>query len=1006
MATEITDLFCDFLDDYCSSKIWSEPQREYRHNIKLQLQESRPQISIWQRTGESVSLPEEGVPFFVYEMPLDYFAGLNVESSEWRSISTLLSDTDIYLRVHDSTGKCLMSNMVYLRSSSIVNSRTILVAIQMSMVQKNCSVTTPEKDLFMGVYYDSDVENDIVISNYTVSSLNLTTLLQDASTATFRFLNGFLVKSITESMLVTGDLVELIHDNNIIASFQIDLTVDAQTRNYISTDGQSKYIIHIPKELNPTNLIIPHDTCDFFIFPRNLTNKDRIGRFIHRCQGSESLSFIQITHNDFGVPIALIDQFRAYTGSNEVVLYAFIRKHSRTKTLVRDRNYTDFLYQLTDTQILDYLEGQGTAEMDFWKASNLEVSNFTRIMKDTSSQSLSNTLDFYTEALGYVNTAALLSGRIYRYTGTISSDESFVKRVVMPIAYQWKTCPSCGEANSILSDTCSNCSAELKTNVLTAIVTLNGKKIPFSQVSTKMVSVISGEVSNSIQMEVTVTGVSSLNVQEENELIIEVIEESDFDSYLVSPTSEVHEFWFKTGDYHIYSLSTLSSAVKIPGGQFETRYNSEDLTSFDITQVGELSKILFTPSQYGKQYLIQSQLGSYRQSVDIQSMLLSNSNIVYTPMDSAQVISPSSYTPIADSSSITFAACDGIEVYESTADGYVAVGTEEGVAINELPERQKQVTFSESNYSKTFLILRFDLNEVPVMEERNLQFYLNGRMLVEKVDFWDVSPATYLPHVFTLHNISYLNESANSLEICSSSADSVYYQTDFISSNFINSKQDPVIYYPSFSEVYTDGNQLCSISSTNGRLSDLNPTVVPTRKGALYLVKTDLPITIRNAMNEGYLTADLIRFNKVMYLFSRQTTDDPAIYTMPYSHRIASIYLNTIIDDILDGRLVMVDETDITRVMTYLTAYDYLLPFDLPLAFTQTPELDINGNPTGRTIKTSVINRDYVDVFPSYTQRLISGSSLYATILKLIDYIVPTDTVVDEVGVDTTVNNS
>ena len=66
MATKITDIICEYLNGYCSSNIWNNPQLEYRHNIKLILQETRPRTSTWQRTGEIISLPDGSNQYFVY----------------------------------------------------------------------------------------------------------------------------------------------------------------------------------------------------------------------------------------------------------------------------------------------------------------------------------------------------------------------------------------------------------------------------------------------------------------------------------------------------------------------------------------------------------------------------------------------------------------------------------------------------------------------------------------------------------------------------------------------------------------------------------------------------------------------------------------------------------------------------------------------------------------------------------------------------------------------------
>ena len=184
-------------------------------------------------------------------------------------------------------------------------------------------------------------------------------------------------------------------------------------------------------------------------------------------------------------------------------------------------------------------------------------------------------------------------------------------------------------------------------------------------------------------------------------------------------------------------------------------------------------------------------------------------------------------------------------------------------------------------------------------------------------------------------------------------------------------------------------------------------TVVPTRFGALYSIKTDIPPVIRKYLNEDILNEDLANLAKINAYFATLTADDPEIYPIYYSHRLYSVYLNSIIDDVLDGTLSIPAETDVKRLTEqYLMGYEYLKKYDLPMIFEETDKLDINGNPTGLKEYKSLINRTFIDVYPSYKQRLIPGTALYAVFNALIDANTPTDAVVDTVAVDTSVDDN
>lgn len=1011
MATkQITDIFCDFLGDYCSRTIWNEPQKEYRHNIKLSLQKTRPQINVWSMSNESVVLPN-GSQYFVYTAPLGHFAGLDVRSSDWQTVTALLSNTRIQLRVHDSTGKRLFSDKVFLKSSAI-DKNLILIAIDSIMLKKISD--TNEQDIYIGVYFDSDIPNDISIQCYTVNNMNRNNIVTAAASATFVFKNGFAVRDLVSADLNVGDLVEFVTDANVVESFTLDLSADGDARMYVASDGQSKYIIHIPKAKNSTNRIISHDTCDFLIYPRNLNNSRQLGRFFHRAQGSETNSFIQLTHNDFGVPTSLVDEFRGFAGTDEVVLYCYIRHHERKvvngnvvtdRVLVRDKNYIDFLYQLTDEQILDFLEGNGEANIQFWKASYLENSNFIAILKDTSVQDLDHSLDFYTDALGYINTASLLSKRIYRYVG-FDASKTFTHSITLPIVYQWKTCPACGTAIDIRLDECPECGSVQRKNVLMALVCINGKKLKFSQVSS-VVSKLSGHIDNSARLRVTVD-LEGGNLTADDEVVFEICERDDFATYIFEPTNTKSDFYVTYDEFDCYEEITLtgSNVVNTAAGLVNKKYIKLEDSAVSITKMGDVAHVAFSAAQVGKRYIVQSKKGSINSFINLADVIANNDNIVVIPSDNGHTTQESDFVSISASNSVveSMSSATGVDVYKYSDYKYEKVTdlcSIENISISKL-----RVTFPENLYgTECKVVFYMEEETVPVLVDQQLVLYLNGKALVRDTDYMVVRPGTDIPKQYVINNVSYIKEDNNYLEVFGTDAETVAYTDNFVRSDYINSKRTPLAFYSNFTLVFTDGDNLCKLRWVNGRLENTS-TKVPTRRGALFMTKTDLPPTIRTYLNNSLLLEDISKFAQIVDYFNKLTSGDPEIYTIPHSHRIYSVYLNTIIDDILDGRLVIPSETDINRLLEFVTDYEYLKKYDLPLMFNYTPELDINGNPTGRTLKKSVINRTFVDVFPSYTQRLVPGTTMYATLNLLINHIVPTDTVVDTVGVDTTINNN
>ena len=1025
MVTKIADKFCSFLNNHCSKFIWNEPQREYRHNIKLALQMKRPQINVWTTDKEIVTLPVSDRQFFVYATPVRHFAGLDVGSSDWQSVTTLINKR-IQLRIHDSTGRRLVGSYIYTKTSS-ADRNTIYIAIDAEMLNK--IAVGKSEDLFIGVYFDSDADGTVSIYSGKVTEANKNEFITRSESATVKFVNGMYIKgnltsNISESgkfLIKNGDFVELIKDGNVVGSFSVDLSNDDDSRVYISEkDLRLKNIIHIPKALNSQNYLISHDTCDFFIYPRNRSTSYKVGLYFHRAQGSEDRSFIQLTHNDFGVPTSLIDMFSEYLGADEVVIDCYIRRHSRTKTLQRDKHYLDYLYQLDDNTILDFLEGKADSDISFWEAAKLETSNYLSIVKDTNAQLIQSTLKFYTEALGYTNTASLLSHRIFRYTGFSGYDimdrdgnKYKIFNIGLPIAFQWKECinPDCQNAVPIVDDVCSECGHHQPTKSFTVHCYINGVKLKYSQiVGRTFVDNTNVDAQGTYSLEF-LAHLGSRSLVKSDEIVIELCESNEFTTYIFNPSVSDRSMCVKPGKYKCYKKSTVEP-VNTVAGSVSDIYEPVSLESFELAKKKDLYIYECPESLVGYELIVQSEEGLGPNSYDIQSETINNLNLYVIPHDDGHRIMPQSVVP---SSTITSATADasGADVYVFENDEYTDVTNTCARYYN---NGNFVVEFNSNLYGKKCFVVFYSRPiEVPVLIDQNYVIWLNGRELVEDVDYMKIRPADYMPYQYVINNMSYIESSGNFLELYGSCDYTVGRYSEFrTSSDSINSNRSPLLFYDKFTSVATDGKQLCNLNWSNGRLYN-NSEVVSTRHGALYTVRSEIPGMIREQMNPDrfgtgstdYLTEDVNRFNEIVKYFCTITSDDPAIYDIPFQHKVYSVYLNKVVDDILDGVLSVPAGASKDQLTLLLKNYEYLKRFDLPLMFTSksTPVTNWNGKTVDRVVTKSVINRDFIDVYPSYTQRRVPDL-LYLTINRLVDMTVPEDTVVYTEAVDTSVENN
>ena len=315
-----------------------------------------------------------------------------------------------------------------------------------------------------------------IFSEYMQTQEQINTLFERYSSInhdnTLFFINGRLSYPSSLLDITIGDYTEMVYDPDVIANIQLDMVNDRDSHVYRSSvDGTYKYIIHIPKSKNPENLIITHNTCDVFISPLNtspVVNANLKGLFVHRFDTSyrtyqyvettdtvfrkgrdyylfntETNSYVQryvseneygknitehlfiratsylsdhlitqITHNDFGISEKLLQPYMDIIGSSECSIRVIIRKHQKSNKLDRDCNFIKFLYKFDDATILNFLNGNLQAYCPFWKAENLEISEWAKVLFEVPSQMYEESTKHFIDALGYYNSACVIAPRV------------------------------------------------------------------------------------------------------------------------------------------------------------------------------------------------------------------------------------------------------------------------------------------------------------------------------------------------------------------------------------------------------------------------------------------------------------------------------------------------------------------------------------------------------------------------------------------------------------------
>ena len=577
MKTQIdtSKAMTQYLNKYCLDHVWNMPDTEYRQNFIARVIHSVPQMGSVHLGPISIYLPTNDA-YYVYEVPKCCMGNLNIELPDWQVLDEWLDTNPFDFRVTGSNGEWLWRHGIYVIDYPCHSS--FIMAIESRMARTILGEHYNFKKIYVSVYVDSDGEPLTNLSTECMRPTNLDTRNQAwdlCKLADITFINGRESQPTSVDDIRVGDYIEFIDDPDIISDFTVNLTVVGESRIYRSAvHPWFNFIMHIPKEDNPENYLITHNTCDIFIRPLNISNARLRGLFLHRFNTTDSI--VQITHNDFGISDRLLNAYMSALGTTEIEIRVIARRHKKNLTLIRDANYISMLYQLSDDEILDFLSGNGDPSLPFWTAQHLEQSRYVDMMFENPLHSGNNSLTSYIKALGYYNTMALLCKRVTRTT--IGPNTTHVFTVDLPMSM-------------------------LHIPNIDVFLYINGKKIDEQQYTVNK----SGQY-------VVITVDSSIDLPVGTEIVTELFERSKFYAEYISPVEDADQITVR-GEYVVYRVrEAVDDPVKpnyfadqYPVDQTYEQIESETLTTTLYTETvnddGTVT-LTFSADQYGRTFLV------------------------------------------------------------------------------------------------------------------------------------------------------------------------------------------------------------------------------------------------------------------------------------------------------------------------------------------------------------------------------------------------------------------
>lgn len=828
MTVSTRDEICsEIIRQYLFDNVWNEPESEYRINVHPQVLKDRSYVGSFTVLDANIVLPKAGESYFLWYMKsTDINLGLNLKAGVWYDLVTVCNEYRTLIHAYTESGCMLPKCSVFVRYSQ---SKSILYIAVKKRAYNLCTPSPKLEDLYLTFYYDSDVVNNITIYSTEVKTTreftaNLTAISNLLNTANsndcvLEFCNGIECTDVVNTPeLNYGNFYDVIVDNNIIGSFEVDLTKNSECPVFLSDRDQVwKQIIHIPRDKNPDNYVITHNTCDLFIRIKGT----HVGRYIHRATRGRTVD--QITHNDMSIPLFIVDAYRDYLNDQNVVVYGVIRKHDKDNKLIRDSNYIDLLYNEvhSDEDIVRFLSNENNTELTFWKAENLEKSKYVELMFDSPNGVGGDIVSDCILGLGYYHTVNLLCDRTITKTITNSYDGTlyfslpliFLGSKVLPIIYLNDKQLKFGLYTYTSDPNTNKCTVNINSDVYVPV----GSKITAIFYLTDNNSVYSFEPS-----------IDNLNIDVpyKNPIVYQKIR-------------------LGKGVNGINKSSHTSYKKILPGNNI-----------YMATEIDGGTKLTFNSSIENTEFLIQNSTSSYVRTYNLDS-----------------------YTNTGKSIAIP------IETNEDT----------------------------------------------PLLDITNVSVYMNGDYLVKNVDYFvntvvDNANNQSFSELVIQTMDHFRENSSNSIDVIYSVVNTAEYSSGFMVDSKLADDTPVNLFFPGITNVHVDG-KLELEGEYRGTYIKLPNGKYP--EGSVFEIQTAVPHAVIEFLSNYGRDDDLAKIEKLNRYFYHAANLTVDYLVLESKHRIYSVFMNNLINDLVNGVIDAVDDPDARRFEDTIKPYLYLRKMDL-----------------------------------------------------------------------------
>lgn len=453
--SDMTARLTNVLQDWSTRSLYVGDQAEFRANVKLNLVTKRICFSTFNLHGKQYSLPTTD-GYYVYSFSTQLVRGHQTSIGgccfqQWMNGLDYLNNYQTRLFVYDNYGKLIPLSKIYILT---VCDRSFLIINKNALVTCTATGISSSNNMFLTYWINPHPDNAITAQEFTptinpttgkfstdtISAQNAINAIADtATTFTWVLINGTNVDPTLGPITVgSSDYVSIISETDIFCKFTV--TIDDNITGYQSDLYQGyREILHMPKALNPSSYILPHDLISVLVRDTETGYSLYQSRYDYR-------SIRQITHQDYSIDRTDADSLRDTLHATTVSAQVIVRNPVNIRKLGADANYITDLYNNTDSTIVSLLRDSSVSGMDFWSANHLEQSGYISLFMSNLNKSnpaddgIDPDLNFFLSALGFYNTANVLDGGVilgqYKNSTMIAQKPEILKgRNVLPYVF-------------------------------------------------------------------------------------------------------------------------------------------------------------------------------------------------------------------------------------------------------------------------------------------------------------------------------------------------------------------------------------------------------------------------------------------------------------------------------------------------------------------------------------------------------------------------------------------